>query len=105
MTTPPRRARRFAAVRAWAGADPRVRVMPHPSFTGTSHLDSLSRITLYIQEHAKSVDISKGWVVIVEDTAEHAAEDVAEHAAEDVAKDGDVNHGGEVGKRQNSEIG
>jgi hypothetical protein len=31
-------------------ADPRVRVMPHPSFTGSSHLDSLSRITLYIQE-------------------------------------------------------
>jgi hypothetical protein len=31
-------------------ADPRVRAMPHPSFTSTSHLDSLSRITLYIQE-------------------------------------------------------
>ena len=32
------------------GADPRVRAMPHPSFTGTSHLSPLSRITLYIQE-------------------------------------------------------
>jgi len=32
------------------GADLRVRAMPHPSFTGTSHLDSMSRITLYVQE-------------------------------------------------------
>jgi hypothetical protein len=31
-------------------ADPRLRAMPHPSFTGTSHMDPLSRITLYIQE-------------------------------------------------------
>ena len=32
------------------GADPRVRALSHPSFVGTSHLDPLSRITLYIQE-------------------------------------------------------
>ena len=32
------------------GADPRLRAMSHPSFAGTSHLDPLSRITLYIQE-------------------------------------------------------
>ncbi len=32
------------------GADPRVRAMPHPSFAGTSYLNPLSRITLYIQE-------------------------------------------------------
>ena len=32
------------------GTDPRVRAMPHPSFIGTSHLDHLSRIALYIQE-------------------------------------------------------
>lgn len=31
-------------------ADPRARAMPHPSFIGTSHLDLLSRITLYVQE-------------------------------------------------------
>ncbi len=32
------------------GADPRVRTLSHPSFTGTSHLDLPSRITLYMQE-------------------------------------------------------
>ncbi len=32
------------------GADPRIRALPHPSFMGTSHLDLLSRITLYMQE-------------------------------------------------------
>ena len=32
------------------GADPRMRALPHPSFMGTSHLDLLSRITLYMQE-------------------------------------------------------
>ena len=32
------------------GADPRARSLPHPSFTGTSHLDLPSRITLYMQE-------------------------------------------------------
>ena len=32
------------------GADPRMRALPHPSFMRTSHLDLLSRITLYIQE-------------------------------------------------------
>ncbi len=32
------------------GADPRIRALPHPSFMGTSHLDLLSRITLYVQE-------------------------------------------------------
>jgi len=32
------------------GGDPRIRARPHPSFMGTSHLDLLSRITLYIQE-------------------------------------------------------
>ena len=40
-------------------------------------------------------------ILEVEDGAERNAEDVAE----DVAKDGGVNHGAEVGKRQNSEIG
>ncbi len=32
------------------GADPRMRALPHPSFMRTSHLDLLSRITLYMQE-------------------------------------------------------
>jgi hypothetical protein len=32
------------------GADLRVRAMTHPSFTGTSHLSPLSRITLYLQK-------------------------------------------------------
>ena len=32
------------------GADPRMRALPHPSFMSTSHLDLLSRITLYMQE-------------------------------------------------------
>ena len=32
------------------GADPRMRALPHPSFMGTSQLDLLSRITLYVQE-------------------------------------------------------
>jgi hypothetical protein len=32
------------------GADPRMRALPHPSFMGTSQLDLLSRITLYMQE-------------------------------------------------------
>jgi len=32
------------------GGDPRTRTLPHPSFMGTSHLDLLSRITLYMQE-------------------------------------------------------
>jgi hypothetical protein len=32
------------------GADPRVRAMPHPGFSETSHLDPILRIMRYIQE-------------------------------------------------------